>query len=70
MGKWKQFDANAFEHPDSIGSCVFLTWFDDQVLFFPLSAHFRHFRGAIRHAHGEPHTCRQLCIFVHNIFIK
>ena len=34
VGKWKQFDANAFEHPDSIGSCMFLTLVDDQVVGF------------------------------------
>ena len=30
--KWEQFDREVFEHPDTIGACVFLTWSGDQLI--------------------------------------
>ena len=32
--KWEQFDREVFEHPDTVGSCVFLSWSDDQLVGF------------------------------------
>mgnify|MGYP003592986894 CR=1 FL=1 len=32
--KWEDFDAEVFQHPDTIGSCVFLSWFGDQLVGF------------------------------------
>ena len=32
--KWEQFDRVVFEHPNTVGSCVFLSWSGDQVVGF------------------------------------
>ena len=32
--KWEQFDREVFEHPDTIGACVFLTWSGDRLVGF------------------------------------
>ncbi len=32
--KWEQFDINAFKHPETIGSCVFFSWVDEQLVGF------------------------------------
>lgn len=32
--KWEQFDREVFEHPDTVGSCVFLSWSEDQLVGF------------------------------------
>ncbi len=32
--KWEQFDREVFEHPDTVGACVFLTWSGDQLIGF------------------------------------
>lgn len=32
--KWEQFDLEVFQHPDTIGSCVFLSWSDDHLVGF------------------------------------
>ncbi|MFC1461158.1 GNAT family N-acetyltransferase [Verrucomicrobiota bacterium] len=32
--KWEQFDREVFEHPETVGSCVFLSWSDDQLVGF------------------------------------
>jgi len=32
--KWEQFDREVFEHPDTVGSCVFLSWSGDQLVGF------------------------------------
>ncbi len=32
--KWHQFDRDAFEHPETVGSCVFLSWSDDKLVGF------------------------------------
>ena len=32
--KWEQFDRDVFEHPDTIGACVFLSWSGDQLIGF------------------------------------
>lgn len=30
--KWEEFDREIFEHPDTIGSCVFLSWVDAELV--------------------------------------
>ncbi len=32
--KWEQFDREVFEHPETVGSCVFLSWCDDYLVGF------------------------------------
>ena len=32
--KWEQFDREVFQHPDTIGSCVFLSWSDKHLVGF------------------------------------
>jgi len=32
--KWEQFDREVFEHRDTIGACVFLSWSGDQLVGF------------------------------------
>ena len=32
--KWDQFDREVFEHPKTVGACVFLSWSDDQLVGF------------------------------------
>jgi ribosomal protein S18 acetylase RimI-like enzyme len=32
--KWEEFDQGIFEHPDSVGSCVFLTWIGKRIAGF------------------------------------
>ena len=32
--KWEQFDRDVFEHPGTVGSCVFLSWSGDQLVGF------------------------------------
>jgi GNAT superfamily N-acetyltransferase len=32
--KWERFDGEVFEHPNSVGSCVFVSWSDDQLVGF------------------------------------
>jgi GNAT superfamily N-acetyltransferase len=32
--KWEDFDREVFKHPDTIGSCVFLSWSGDQLVGF------------------------------------
>jgi len=32
--KWEQFDREVFEYPETVGLCVFLSWFDDQLVGF------------------------------------
>lgn len=32
--KWEQFDGEVFEHPDTVGSCVFLSWAGNQLVGF------------------------------------
>ncbi len=32
--KWEQFDREVFEHPDTIGACVFLSWSGDRLVGF------------------------------------
>jgi hypothetical protein len=32
--KWEQFDREVFEHPDTVGACVFLSWSGDQLVGF------------------------------------
>lgn len=32
--KWEQFDREVFDHLDTVGACVFLTWFEDQLIGF------------------------------------
>lgn len=31
---WEQFDREVFDHPDTVGSCVFLSWSGDQLVGF------------------------------------
>jgi len=32
VAKWEQSDREVFEHPETVGSCVFLSWVDDQLV--------------------------------------
>jgi GNAT superfamily N-acetyltransferase len=32
--KWEQFDREIFKHPDTVGSCVFLSWTGDMIIGF------------------------------------
>ena len=32
VAKWDQFDREVFEHPATVGACVFLSWSDDQLV--------------------------------------
>ena len=32
--KWEEFDREIFEHPDTVGTCVFLTWSGDRLVGF------------------------------------
>ena len=32
--KWEEFDREVFEHPDTVGTCVFLTWSGDRLVGF------------------------------------
>ncbi len=32
--EWEAFDREVFEHPDTVGSCVFLSWAEDQLVGF------------------------------------
>lgn len=32
--KWEEFDREVFEHPETVGACVFLSWFDDRLVGF------------------------------------
>ena len=34
VSKWEQFDREVFENPKTVGSCVFLSWSDDQLVGF------------------------------------
>ncbi|MFU8796753.1 MAG: GNAT family N-acetyltransferase [Dehalococcoidia bacterium] len=32
--KWEEFDNEVFEHPDTVGACVFLSWAGDRLAGF------------------------------------
>ena len=32
--KWEEFDREVFEHPDTVGTCVLLTWSGDRLVGF------------------------------------
>ena len=32
--KWEEFDINVFKNPETFGSCVFLSWVDEQIIGF------------------------------------
>lgn len=32
--KWEAFDREVFEHPGTVGACVFLSWSDDRLIGF------------------------------------
>ncbi len=34
VAKWEQFDREVFEHPETVGACVFLSWSGDQIVGF------------------------------------
>ena len=34
VAKWEQFDLNVFQHPETVGSCVFLSWVDGKLVGF------------------------------------
>jgi len=34
LSKWGQFDREVFQHPETVGSCVFLSWADDRLVGF------------------------------------
>ncbi|MBN1274191.1 MAG: GNAT family N-acetyltransferase [Candidatus Aminicenantes bacterium] len=34
ISKWEQFDREIFEHPNTVGSCVFLSWYDGRLVGF------------------------------------
>jgi GNAT superfamily N-acetyltransferase len=34
VAKWERFDREVFEHPDTVGACVFLSWSDGQLVGF------------------------------------
>jgi len=34
VSKWEQFDREVFEHPDTVGTCAFLSWAGDQLVGF------------------------------------
>lgn len=34
LQKWEEFDREVFQHPDTVGRCVFLSWADGQLVGF------------------------------------
>jgi GNAT superfamily N-acetyltransferase len=34
VSKWEQFDREVFQHSDTVGSCAFLSWSQDQLVGF------------------------------------
>lgn len=34
VAKWAEFDRDVFEHPDTVGSCVFLSWSGSRLVGF------------------------------------
>ena len=34
QANWEQYDREVFEHPESVGKCIFLTWLNDCIVGF------------------------------------